>query len=94
MASGWFDWLSARVDEMVTATGIAGIETDGPYGGYHCSNKSHVHHHGDGDSVYQQWVYQAKFYQNLRNRGMYIHSPDDYVSVTLLQPRFMLTISC
>jgi hypothetical protein len=28
------------------------IETDGPYAGYTCSNASHIHHHGIGDSVY------------------------------------------
>jgi hypothetical protein len=47
-------------------------------GGYHCSNASHEHHHGDGDSVYQQWKYQAKFYTQLRNKGVYIHAPDDF----------------
>ena len=78
MASGWYDWLSARVFEMIDRTGISGIETDGPYGGYHCSNASHEHHHGSGDSVYQQWNYQAKFYRRLRDRGVYIHAPDGY----------------
>ena len=36
------------------------------------------HHHGAGDSVYQQWVYQAKFYRALRDKGIYIHAPDDF----------------
>ena len=37
MASGWYDWLSARVHEMIDRTGLGGIETDGPYGIYHMS---------------------------------------------------------
>jgi hypothetical protein len=54
------------------------IETDGPYGGYSCSNSSHIHHHGEGDSVYMQVRGQGDFYKELRNKGFFINAPDDY----------------
>ena len=54
------------------------IETDGPYGGYSCSNASHIHHHGEGDSVYMQVRGQGDFYRELRNQGFFINAPDDY----------------
>ena len=57
---------------------ISVIETDGPYGGYSCSNSSHIHHHGEGDSVYMQVRGQGDFYKELRNKGFFINAPDDY----------------
>ena len=50
------------------------VETDGPYAGYTCSNASHVHHHGRGDSVYMQVRGQGNFYKALRNRGVFINA--------------------
>ena len=77
-ASGWRDFLTDHVNKMGNLTGLSMIETDGPYGGYSCSNASHVHHHGEGDSVYMQVRGQGDFYRELRNKGFFINAPDDY----------------
>lgn len=65
-ASSWRDFLTERVNAMGNFTGLSMIETDGPYGGYSCSNSSHIHHHGEGDSVYMQVRGQGNFYRELR----------------------------
>jgi len=54
------------------------VETDGPYAGYTCSNASHIHHHGEADSVYMQTKGQGDFYRELRNRGVFINAPDGW----------------
>jgi hypothetical protein len=77
-ASGWRDFLGGQVETFMNATGLSMVETDGPYAGYSCSNTSHVHHHGAGDSVYRQVQGQADFYRRLRGRGAYINAPDMY----------------
>ena len=48
------------------------------YAGYSCSDPTHLHHHGEGDSVYMQVRGQGKFYSSLRDRGLFINAPDDY----------------
>jgi len=50
-ASSYADYMMERVDGMANLTGLSMIETDGPYAGYKCSNASHIHHHGEADSV-------------------------------------------
>jgi hypothetical protein len=77
-ASHWRDFLGNQVESFMNATGLSMIETDGPYGGYGCANASHAHHHGEGDSIYQQVRGQSEFYKQLRNRGAFINAPDFY----------------
>eukprot|EP01116_Phalansterium_solitarium_P011869 TRINITY_DN276_c0_g1_i16.p1 TRINITY_DN276_c0_g1~~TRINITY_DN276_c0_g1_i16.p1 ORF type:complete len:615 (+),score=71.13 TRINITY_DN276_c0_g1_i16:571-2415(+) len=77
-ASGWNDFLLEDIQVFMNATGLTMVETDGPYPGYPCANTSHVHHHGVGDSVYQQTRLQSEFYQALRDLDVYIHAPDFY----------------
>ena len=72
-ASGWRDYLTDHVNRMGNVTGLSMIETDGPYGGYACSNASHIHHHGEGDSVYMQVRGQGDFYRELRDKGFFIN---------------------
>ena len=50
-----------------------GWNNAGPYGGYACSNASHIHHHGEGDSVYMQVRGQGDFYRELRDKGFFIN---------------------
>ncbi len=57
---------------------LTAIETDGPYSGYTCSATNHSHHQGESDSVYYQNLLQGKFYNILREKGMYINQPDTY----------------
>ena len=53
-ASGWYDELLGYIDVFINATGLAMLETDGPYGGGPCGATHHAHHHGLADSVYRQ----------------------------------------
>lgn len=48
------------------------------YGGQPCSSEEHEHHAGLSDSVFRQNILQARFYQQLKAAGLYIHAPDNY----------------
>ena len=77
-ASGWIDQLTSLATGFVAATGLAGIETDGPYPGYVCASTNHSHHSGLADSVYQQTLLQGELFRRLRAMNVYIHQPDAY----------------
>lgn len=77
-ASGWHDKLTTLVSNFINKTGLAMLETDGPYGGEVCSSHNHVHHHGLEDSVYRQTALQGQFYAELRKKNVYVNQPDMY----------------
>ncbi|KAH8076349.1 hypothetical protein JL721_346 [Aureococcus anophagefferens] len=77
-ASGWADELRSLALDFLDATGLAMLETDGPYGGGECAATNHSHHRGREDSVYMQTKIQAEFYTELRRRGVFVNQPDDY----------------
>lgn len=77
-ASEWIDQLTHLATRFIAATGLAAVETDGPYPGYVCSSTNHSHHTGLVDSVYQQTRYQGKLFRTLRALNVYIHQPDAY----------------
>ena len=77
-ASGWIDQLTSLATSFVMATGLAAVETDGPYPGYVCASTTHSHHTGLADSVYQQTKHQGDLFRALRALNVYIHQPDDY----------------
>jgi len=77
-ASGWVDKLKGLVLNFISETGLASLETDGPYGGGTCSSENHSHHHGLDDSVYRQTQQQAEFYKYLRSLNVYINQPDNF----------------
>jgi hypothetical protein len=59
-ASGWYDYLAQMVNNVISYTNISVLETDGPYGGYSCSSKSHSHHEDQDDSIYWQNKMQVR----------------------------------
>lgn len=65
-ASGWYDKLYGLVDHFINTTGLAMLETDGPYGGVPCAATDHAHHHGLEDSVYRQTELQSAFFHEMR----------------------------
>eukprot|EP00746_Dinoflagellata_sp_MGD_P020930 gnl/MRDRNA2_/MRDRNA2_14879_c0_seq1.p1 gnl/MRDRNA2_/MRDRNA2_14879_c0~~gnl/MRDRNA2_/MRDRNA2_14879_c0_seq1.p1 ORF type:complete len:566 (-),score=92.93 gnl/MRDRNA2_/MRDRNA2_14879_c0_seq1:71-1666(-) len=77
-ASGWFDKLHTYVDSFINATGLAMLETDGPYGGGSCASRNHSYHHGLEDSVYRQTQMQNRFYQEMRAKDIYVNQPDNF----------------
>eukprot|EP01061_Rhynchopus_euleeides_P012170 TRINITY_DN21794_c0_g1_i1.p1 TRINITY_DN21794_c0_g1~~TRINITY_DN21794_c0_g1_i1.p1 ORF type:complete len:724 (+),score=276.15 TRINITY_DN21794_c0_g1_i1:54-2225(+) len=77
-ASGFYDYLHERISSFVDSTGLAFLETDGPYGGGSCSSTSHEHHHNEEDSVYRQTQLQNTFYHEMRAQNVYINQPDNY----------------
>jgi hypothetical protein len=77
-ASGWYDKLTELVGNFINETGLAMLETDGPYGGETCESTTHSHHHDTADAVYWQTRLQAEFYEDMRRRGVYVNQPDDY----------------
>ena len=78
LASAWADGYFARVLHFIDATGIDVIETDGPFHGDVCASTVHAHHRGLEDSQVAQWRACCAFYRALRERGVYIHTPDWY----------------
>ena len=76
-ASGWNRGLLKQVMSFIDATGLSMVETDGPFGGTPCGSHDHDHY-GAEDSVQAQWENQVAFYAALRERGVFIHAPDDY----------------
>jgi hypothetical protein len=69
---------------FINQTGLSAIETDGPYGGQPCASEEHEHHKGLSDSVFRENVLQARFYQQLKAAGLYIHAPDNYCEIVLI----------
>ena len=72
------DELLGYIDGFINATGLAMLETDGPYGGGPCGATHHAHHHGLADSVYRQQQLQAAFFAEMRGRNVYVNQPDSY----------------
>ena len=68
-ASGWYDKLFGLVEHFINQTGLAMLETDGPYGGGPCAATDHAHHHGLEDSVYRQTQLQSGARMHGRGRG-------------------------
>lgn len=77
-ASGWFDKLHEYVDGFINKTGLAMLETDGPYGGGACASTNHSYHHGEEDSVYRQTQMQNQFFNEMRQKNVYVNQPDSY----------------
>ena len=77
-ASGWADKLSALIYDFVNATGLSGVELDGPYGGGPCASTNHSHHAGAGDAMYRNAQQTAILFGALRSAGLYINQPDNY----------------
>jgi len=77
-ASGWNRGLLAQAERFMDHTGLSMLETDGPYGGYACGSTDHDHY-GAEDSVQRQWENQVAFYARMRERGVFVHAPDDYI---------------
>ena len=77
-ASGWVDKLTNFVQTFVNKTGLAMLETDGPYGGGTCASTNHTYHAGASDGVYQQTQVQANWFAALRKQNVYINQPDIY----------------
>ena len=78
LASAWADGYFERVLNFLDATGMGIIGTDGPYHGDVCASTDHAHHKGLADSQLRQWEACVGFYHELRKRGIYINSPDNY----------------
>ena len=77
-ASGFFDYLNTTIADFIEYTGLAMLETDGPYGGGTCSATDHAHHHNLEDSVYRQTQLQNAFYQEMRALNVYVNQPDNF----------------
>lgn len=78
LASAWADGYFRRVLHFLDATGMKVIETDGPFHGDVCASTTHAHHHGLGDSQWEQWNACVHFYHACLRRGIYINTPDWY----------------
>lgn len=77
-ASGWYDKLHGYVSDFINTTGLAMLETDGPYNGRDCHSTTHAYHHGEQDSIYRQTQQQNNFYTEMRALNVYVNQPDNY----------------
>lgn len=78
IASGWYDYLLNRTLTFMNRTNLSMVETDGPYPGYTCASTNHSYHRNIDDSIYQQSMFQGKYFEALRERSVYINQPDNY----------------
>ena len=62
LASAWSDEYFSKIKAFIEQTNFDMIETDGPYEGAKCANKSHTHHQGYGDSAWTQYERNMDFY--------------------------------
>lgn len=76
-ASAWVDNITHYYSDFVDR-GMNMLITDGPYPGYGCASTEHKYHINYNDSVFRQQFLQNQWYLNFRNRGVFIHSPDNY----------------
>jgi hypothetical protein len=77
-ASGWNKELTSRVLTQMAAANLSMLETDGPYAGNPCASHSHDHY-DYADSIEMQWRGQTEFYSLMREHGVFVHAPDDYL---------------
>ena len=54
------------------------VELDGSYAGTPCGSKDHDHYNA-ADSVQEQFQNQVSFIARLRDLGVSVHAPDDYI---------------
>ncbi len=78
LASEWSDGYFRRVLNLMDATGMDMIETDGPFHGDKCASTQHKYHLGLADSQFRQWERCCGFYHECRKRGIFINTPDWY----------------
>ncbi len=78
LGSVYVDEYSRRTLNLMQATGMDMIETDGPFHGDVCASTKHAHHTGLADSQLRQWEACCGFYHKLRERGVFINTPDWY----------------
>ena len=76
-ASGWVDTVTNYFDNYINI-GMKNIITDGPYGGQSCYSTKHKYHLNADDSIFRQEYLQNKFFVDIKNKGVYIHQPDNY----------------
>ena len=50
---------------------LAALATDGPYPEYDCRSGSHEHHKDSSDSIYQQTIFQGKFFSELLKQNIF-----------------------
>jgi hypothetical protein len=67
-------WFNNFID-----VGMSMIITDGPFPGWSCAaNHTHMYHDDNFDSTFRQLTLQNRFYQVMKEKNVYVHSPDDY----------------
>eukprot|EP01084_Bolivina_argentea_P123110 218184_1 len=76
-ASNWVPMVTNWFDDYINI-GMKNIITDGPYGGQACYSTKHTFHYDSGDSIFRQEYLQNEFFINIKNKGVYIHQPDNY----------------
>ena len=78
MASGWADEYFRRLTHFIDEVGLDMITTDGPFEARDCYSHNHSHHRGVNDSQWTQYEANMRFYAHLKEKGVYINSPDPY----------------
>jgi hypothetical protein len=78
MATKYFDWWFDTVTHFLETANFDAIETDGPYEGAACASTEHAYHSNVNDSYFNQWKRNMDWYHFLREKQIYINSPDPY----------------
>jgi hypothetical protein len=78
LGSEWGLAYLQKLKTFISKTGFDLLEHDGPYPGDICASTFHPGHDGTYDSEWKQWALSISFYQELRDKGVYINAPDWY----------------
>lgn len=77
LAGPWGDYYRANIFRLVEKCGIDGWQTDGPYYGTICHQTGH-YHKTPSSAQYLNWQYEKKFYEDCRERGLLIQTPQSW----------------
>jgi hypothetical protein len=78
LGSEWGLAYLQKLKTFIAKTGFDLLEHDGPYPGDICASTFHPGHDGTYDSQWKQWALSISFYQEMRDKGVYINAPDWY----------------
>ncbi len=78
LGSKWGEQYMKNIRTFIEQTGFDVLEHDGSYPGDTCASTSHPGHECYEDSLYTQLMTITKFYNECRDKGIYLTVPDHY----------------
>ena len=84
MATFWFDQYKKHVLAFIRETGLQGLETDGQYEGYACSDESGDHHHNGIHGAFSRQIQSTlDFNEALKGLGVCETRANSHTAISL-----------